>query len=189
MSKRIALPWSRLRWFGSSRVIQTSYLWLFAVPALAKLLEALESPVVMEALGPGWVLTLELPFSWKVFYFSALAFAVGTITYHLRCPRLIRDHSDLGDFGRQGKSLAELWHYAAEVGVEADRDPRVYPNAPKERWEIDQDRLRERFWKIWNISDDSRPLARGVANVCYAIGLSLAVIVVIQNLVFVVKAL
>ena len=49
--------------------------------------------------------------------------------------------------------------------------------------------MRDKFWEVWRDAENVRPLARGVVSVCYGIGLALAAIVVIQNLVFVVKAL
>ncbi|MBA3483916.1 MAG: hypothetical protein H0T51_19090, partial [Pirellulales bacterium] len=46
---------------------------------------------------------LRLPFSWKLFYFGSVAFAVGNFLYRTFCPPLIRDYSTFTEFEHEGK--------------------------------------------------------------------------------------
>jgi hypothetical protein len=51
------------------------------VPLAAKFLLQLKQPFVFMLLGKEHTVWLDLPFSWYAFYFSAVAFAIGTALF------------------------------------------------------------------------------------------------------------
>src|SRR6266404_1085106 len=92
-----AVTWSDLRGLGTNPVLKSSYFWLAFVPIAAKLLLQLKQPFVFKVLGKEHMLYLHLPFSWYIFYFSAVAFAIATALFGLFCPRIIKRYSSFAD--------------------------------------------------------------------------------------------
>lgn len=93
------LLWSHLRGWGRSRVIRTSYLWLFAVPILARFLLPIAGEHTVHIFGKSWVVRIELPFSWTVFYASAITFSLAQALYMLRVPSLIDKYESYSALG------------------------------------------------------------------------------------------
>ena len=119
-----ALPrWSGLRQMGESKILRSSYFWLFAVPLLAKAL-ALAEPRLL-VLPQGLRLHLALPFSWKLFYFSAVAFSLGSLLYSLACPRIVRNFQGYSEWADQGRGdrqiVRELFFLIFRPAVSAAR--------------------------------------------------------------------
>ena len=104
--------WEAISRFGKSQVLATSYIWIVIVPVLAKLLTQLESPVMFF----GQSIELILPFSWQVFYFSAVLIALAGVVYHLRCPPIIKNFSSLSDYQDQNKGIPYLFEYSLKYG-------------------------------------------------------------------------
>ncbi len=100
--------WTSLNRVGSSKFIRSSFTWIAVVPILAKTLQNIESPLNLQVFATTITIHLELPFSWVIFYFSALFFAVATGIYIFRCPKLIAKFSDLGEFLSSKHTIAQL---------------------------------------------------------------------------------
>ena len=93
MSKRLQLffskhepMWDDLNRFGKSRILQSFYIWLFLVPMAAKALSVVDDPLVLTGISDGLRIQLTLPFSWQVFYVSAVFVAAANVVYSFRCP-------------------------------------------------------------------------------------------------------
>ncbi len=108
--------WKTLNGVGSSKVIRSSFIWIIIVPVLAKAFNNLENSLKLSILGNIVSITLELPFNWTLFYFSALVFALATAIYILRCPTIVREFRDFHEFISTGRELAQLADYL-EPGV------------------------------------------------------------------------
>lgn len=105
-----AIGWINLRRLGESRMVQTSYIWMVLVPILAHTLEHVLSPVKVNVFGAEHLFNLTLPFSWYLFYFSALAFACGSLLYRIYCPAIISEFSNFREYmdsGGEGFRLVE----------------------------------------------------------------------------------
>jgi hypothetical protein len=100
------LTWSSLNRIGQVRILRTSYIWFFLVPAVAKLLANI-GPEPVFHLG-GIRVTLGLPFSWKWFYFSAVAFSIASLFYSILCPPIVRDYNSFSDFRAEGRGGLDL---------------------------------------------------------------------------------
>jgi hypothetical protein len=99
--------WSVLSRFGKSPVLRSSYIWFFFVPIVAK---ATEWTVPFR--GSQYRLNWSLPFTWEVFYFSAVAFALASAIYDFFCPALIQDYPTYALFREHGKGDKQLVDYA-----------------------------------------------------------------------------
>ena len=124
---RLLPRWSALRQTGESKILRTSYFWLFAVPLLAKLLAFTEPHIVQ--LPKGFQIHLGLPFSWKFFYFSAVAFSLGSLLYSLGCPRIVRNYKGYSEWAEQGRGdrqiVRELFLLIFRPTVSANRQQAI----------------------------------------------------------------
>jgi hypothetical protein len=99
----MGLNWPELKSLGGSRMVRISFLWLILVPLAAKALSK-AGPEIQVGLGEHLLtIPLALPFSWKLFYFGAAAFAAGTFVYRVGCPRLIRDYVGYNEYQNEGR--------------------------------------------------------------------------------------
>lgn len=105
------LKWSQLVKIQRIRIVQLMYVWLFIVPILAKAFSKLEKAAHVIVFGCKFQVQLSLPFSWNIFYFSALSFAAANLVFILRSYTLIKDHSDFLDFAGKGKRESQLARY------------------------------------------------------------------------------
>ncbi len=109
--------WSTLTKYGRSRLIRTSYIWLFAVPFLAQLLRGVDRELELSFLGNPLTLTLDLPFSWKMFYFGAVAAAIASAVYSTYCPNIIRDYERYWELNREGKGSRHITRALLEAAA------------------------------------------------------------------------
>lgn len=115
-----AIGWINLRRLGESRMVQTSYIWMVLVPIFARTLEHVKSPVKVNLFGAEHLINLTLPFSWYLFYFSALAFACGSLLYRIYCPAMISEFSNFREYmdsGGEGFRLVEEIENTLPVNV------------------------------------------------------------------------
>lgn len=192
-----ALNWSSLGRLHSIRAVRTTYLWVFIVPVAAKLLEHVSGTVVINFNGTPFAIQLSLPFSWVVFYFSALCFAFAELVYWMYCPRIVRDQSTYKEFREAGKGVEQLDNYMYQVGLNweglrrlLDLQDDYFSNAAEVDNPAQADGLlRKRFWATFNKGDRFRPAARTVCGLLYAGGSLLIAFVAFQNLTYVVEYL
>ncbi len=106
------LPWVSLTGFGNSRLVRSSLLWLAVVPVVAKVMAPLPDRL---RINDDAEILLRLPFSWKVLFLAALLYALGTLLYLTKCPRLIRLYSDYGQLSNAGVTPQGLSHLFTQV--------------------------------------------------------------------------
>jgi len=109
--------WRRLRRYGNNKIIKSSYFWVVAVPIVAKLVPQLESIISSE----NNKIILSLPFSWQMFYFGSIFFALAAWIYSSKCPHLIQTYSRPNDYWETGHGLRELNGYAKETFEGTDK--------------------------------------------------------------------
>ena len=180
--------WEALNRLGKSRVLQTSYVWLLVVPTAARVVSAIDSPIALTGIGEGLRFNLELPFSWKLFYFTAIAISIAGIIYTVVCPPLIRNFSTFQDFESEGRGLDYLKSYATRHKIieftgnahRAIHDPNIMNDAAKE-WRGDV------FWQIYEVENVKHPMWRFACVAFYAIGLTMSAVVLVQNFIYVVE--
>ncbi|NNK28903.1 MAG: hypothetical protein HKP06_11770 [Flavobacteriaceae bacterium] len=89
--------WNWIARVGNNRVTKSSYYWIFFVPFIAKLIEKLPD-----------IPSLDLPFSWKIFFFSSLFFGIGTLLYEWKCPDLVKKYATWEEFKKVGLTKNQL---------------------------------------------------------------------------------
>jgi hypothetical protein len=63
--------WSSMKRFGKSRLLQSSYIWLFFVPIVAKTLSQVSEYFHVSLFGNELTLVLKLPFSWETWFYAS----------------------------------------------------------------------------------------------------------------------
>lgn len=98
------VSWTLVNSLGKLKFSKSSYFYLVLVPILVKALEKIENPLNINWGGSMISIQLELPFTWYVFYFGAVAIAIGSIIYLLFCPEIIKKYRNYGEFLQAGES-------------------------------------------------------------------------------------
>lgn len=166
--------WSTLYGISQSTVLRTTWIWLIIVPLAAKLIAVLPDEIVLLGV-PVNLKDVSLPFSWKVFYFSTIAFTGATVIYALRCPRIIKRYPDFASFERSGQTLSHLADYGQFV-----TDPRPVKEGRAE--------LRDCFWQVHDREDVANLGSRIACFGLYAAGFAALTVVFVQNLIYVLGA-
>jgi hypothetical protein len=91
--------WPALHSLSESKLVKSSYVWLVVVPLMAKVIHAMNYKITLFANE----IPLSLPFSPRIFYFAAVAFALANITYYLFCPAAVKGYRTYKEFSDAGK--------------------------------------------------------------------------------------
>ncbi len=158
----------------------------------------------MALFGTTLTFHLGLPFSWKLFYYAAVAFAAFSFLYAIRCPRIVRDYDRFRDFideGRGGRQILQealhvFWRpspfsapeiqrevvrrFLTSIGHHLADDPNLSPAQLRE-FDIPQGREADAFWLVRGHADTAHPFARALCAVLTTLGFFLIVIVVYEN--------
>jgi len=203
---RLALPWTTLTHAGRSKVLRSSYFWLFVVPILAHLTSSLNERITIPLWRSELVIQLVLPFSWKMFYFAAVAFAVASAIYALRCPALIRHYDKYSEFESEGKGSRELINalleYYGDDSPEHQNLRRqfveLHGTAAKKPFQVVRKHMHtnyvrqpqsDAFWWIREHIDNMSPLSRLFCGAFYFLGGVFGLIVVGQGFLYVLRVL
>lgn len=212
-SKKNALAsigWSSLRRLGESRTVQTSYIWLVLVPILARTLEHVVSPITINVFGAKHLLDLTLPFSWYLFYFSALSFACGSLLYRIYCPAIISEFANFREYkdsGGEGFRLVEELENTLPKHVIHDspiwtafvlaKEKQLPLDMDLGRLSVDDqvvhgvrrmpvDGLVSIFFTVRSVVNHTHPRAIRTTIFCYGVGMLLLGAVFFQNINFVI---
>jgi len=213
--RRIIPRWSQLNRIGQSRTLRSSYIWLFAVPLLAKLLSRFNNDIVIPFWETPLRFHLSLPFSWKVFYFSAFAFALASFIYSVSCPSIVSNYSRLQEWtdeGRGGRQIVReflfllfrqsvnaheqemrLRHFADTLQTTV---PTIsYPESTTHHVDVERafeievppNKLGDAFWYVRDYADTRYPILRALCSSFYLIGFAFLAVVIMQNFIFVLR--
>lgn len=182
--------WDDLNRFGKNRLLQSSYAWLFVVPMVAKALRAIDDPLILTGISEGLRIHLTLPFSWQVFYVSAVVVSIAGAIYALVCPDLIRKFNTFAEFRAEERGLEYLRMYAGRMGTQARTEGEgldaVVLAHDVEKTNPEKE-LRDLFWRVHSLENSKSPILRAVCFTLYCVGLLLITIILVQNFVFVVR--
>ena len=156
------------------------YVWLFIVPVIAKGLSKVEDIAKVNIFEYSFELKLGLPFSWKVFYFSALTFAAANLLFLWKCYSLIKDHSSFSEFKEAGKGQKQLDGYAEEASLPSI-DWSAFDNLPDDM-RLENRYIQEPFWEVFDNINVARPVCRIWCSFLYLLGFILVAIILCQNL-------
>jgi len=207
----LAWDWLSLSSFSKRKLVKSMVYWLFITPIAAKALSSINQ-VDLSAMGFDGAINIALPFSWTIFFFSALFFSIGNLIYSLKCPELIRDYSDFNDYASKQKSthyLIESFKRDLEKWSRFSPDDTFYElilryspipnlnenNVANTKWTKLADSLKEaKSNPMANIYSGCKLVLKEASRswrvssaVCYLLGLALFAIVVVQNIVYVIS--
>jgi hypothetical protein len=209
--------WSSFKSLGSNKIIKSSYWWLFLVPMLAKLLESAGDKLELTLFNSKFIITLNLPFSWSLFYFSAVCFSIASIIYLIKCPYSIDKYNNFEEWKISGKDSTSLitsflYHYRNDKIMtpfaisEEDKNhflkhhlqftgdcEKVNKTSGTPlvllREGIPEGNLKETYYYVYGKSNFNKSLSRLSLMVFYGLGFLFFSIVLIQNFIFVCKHL
>lgn len=184
MCKTEKISWKLLSTISKNKFVSGTLIWVIIVPILAKLFSAIENTFSIIIQEKQYIFTLQLPFSWSLFYFSALFFLIGHIIYKARVPSIINDNETYTDFLNDGKGKHELLKYIEKENLSEDGFFELYSNDS-----LRDDLKHDFFWEIWNMSNLLHFKTRFIISSFYALAIFLIAIVFMQNFWFVCKHL
>ncbi len=157
-------------------------MWLLFVPVAGRALESVKRELTFTVFSQEIALRINLPFSWKMFYFSSAAFALASTLFFLFCPHIVRAFGSFTEFLDEGRSPDYLAHVGRE-NPEVLRALNTYRLGGKR----DSDALSDAFWTARGAADVSRKVSLRATAFAFCIGLILLAMVLIQNFIFVVN--
>jgi len=113
MSQKVSgykFGWSNIKTLGNSKIVKSSYLWIVIVPILAKTLDKLNEVITINVFGAQISLNFTLPFTWKIFFFASLFFALGQLIFNIYCPPIIKNFQSFTDFQKHGLTCLDIKH-------------------------------------------------------------------------------
>lgn len=103
--------WRDLHAVGTSKVVNTSFIWLALIPFLSRCLDALHEGK-------------HLPFNFIAFYYAAFFFTLASLIFNLKCPVVIKLTPTFGSFKAGGYSLLELKNWFHDMATAKDGSSR-----------------------------------------------------------------
>ena len=175
------ITWSQLKVLPKTRFISSMYIWLFVVPLIAKSLSKVSGIATLIVFGHVFSVNLGLPFTWQVFYFSALLFTLGNIIFLLRCPRIVKDHDNAAEFRAAGKGWNQLHMYRDDAEYPQDVFRADHQDVMN-KMQDPEHRYFELFWKVYDHANSHRAPWLITCAGLYGFGLALITWVLIENL-------
>ncbi|MEA2027557.1 MAG: hypothetical protein U9N49_01080 [Campylobacterota bacterium] len=209
-----SLKWSTIRSLGESKIVRSSYYWIFFLPLVAKLLENIDNPLKLTIFEYTFPLNIELPFSWYLLYFSAIFFAFGVLLYTIYCPKLISKFENFKEYYEQGgegfqledeieknipkniidnnSAIFEAYQETlSRVGQTSKNFNSQSPDSiiKKELRRIKPEELFNLFYTIRTVVDNTHPFMARLSIFSFVVGLLLFASVLLQNLWFIISQL
>lgn len=201
-----AFSWPTLRRLGTNKAIRSANIWAFIVPITAKLMEKVQDQVSLDVFGHTYLIQLELPFSWKVWFVAALAFMLANFIFNVWCPIIIKETESYRDFAEQKRSFGELEVVLRTLGLNKwdswflnrnsilttpqphasfgeNYEPGKDPYSP----ENEERAIREIYSDAVNLVAKTKALMRSAASILYITGMIGLTILLSQNVLFVAR--
>ena len=200
--------WVNIKNLGDSKFVKSNYVWMFLIPSAAKIIAVIESKI--NDVFPDQQIDLSLPFSWKLLFYTAISFAIGSIIYNIWCPKLIKFHDDFKDFTNTGRNLQSAIDYFEGMyknsyrSVCYDALTKIFDGCDRGdngvnklifniytseknmiSRSIDEDKYCEVFWRIYDFSNTKYPVAYWFSWLFFKTGIVLLFVLALQNINFV----
>ncbi|EMN7431516.1 MFS transporter permease [Vibrio parahaemolyticus] len=185
--------WAVLKSVEDVKLVKSTYVWLVVVPIAVKLLSKLGDTVTITVAGQPLTFDLVLPFSWQLFYLSALSFVLGNVVFLCFAPSIAKEFRNYGDFRSQGKLRHDISNYQAKADKRVEQlvnaalfsHKRTFTEeeSPNKSHNETQQEKRE-FWAVFNERIAINKSARAVCSFFYLIGFVLFLGVMTQNIIW-----
>ncbi|MBL9117078.1 MAG: hypothetical protein JNJ83_18885 [Verrucomicrobiaceae bacterium] len=190
------VSWSFTGVLAHNRTIQSSYFWLFFVPVAAKALKGLDQKLVFQIFDQSVVVHPHLPFNWLAFFFSALAFAIGTVLYFAFCPPVTRDFRTWVDYRDSGRGewyildqLIDLRQIPEKAVKELNGTVSFLTTGTTYSCAISDKAVATVFWVVRDLQNHRRICPLIFTFLAFLLGTVLIGFVIIENIRFVLSCL
>jgi hypothetical protein len=186
------ISWGSIRAIHNSKFISSMYLWLFVVPVVKKMLSKINEPFEFSFGNIQKVYTFDLqsPFSWDMFFYSALFFVVGNTIFFIASPELIKYFRDYGEYLGSRRNIRHLGSFVPKELREKRKsfdEIKKLAGIESKQFASDSDEAADLFWKLYNDSNNLRKKARIACFCFYMLGFFLFILVVINNIAWVIS--
>jgi len=198
--KGVVWTWDTIKGFGQAKALRASYLFLFLVPILAKLLGNIPPTVLIPIFQIELEIPLALPFSWYVFFMSACFASIGNMVYSIFCPDLIKNYEDyivFDEHARDGTYLRayvkrlSFLHSDDELHMHVEATRKLYNSIPIDIQKIVEfldgniPKSSQGFYFVRDAVNLSQPLIRLFASIFYFAAFACLGYIVVENIGFV----
>tara|TARA_Y100000588_G_scaffold83247_1_gene87806 strand:- start:868 stop:1476 length:609 start_codon:yes stop_codon:yes gene_type:complete len=198
------MQWDTIKSLAVSKIGTGSAIWIFIVPAIAKVSE------MTGATLHSFDLEIIAPQSMLLLYFSSLAFFLGTLIYQIMCPSLIKDTNNYLDFEHSGQnefnlsqSVSKLKEENAQEFInqikkdiemptpdEISKSKVLLIDAGETRSKstlIRPDDLPKAYWITRNFHNQAHSKSRSLSCLLFGSGFLMLSYILITNLIIVIK--
>jgi hypothetical protein len=191
--------WDRLRALGESKLVRSNYIWIFIIPLLHRNLLQLSEKLDI---------TISFHVKLEFLFLASIFFALGTLTYQLRCPTLIarfKTNQELLDSGMNsqhvvdfyegeinkffpGTTYSDLEKELSKVTVQKYEGQRTLVsfgniNRSTKSHFIDSDKTTCFFWNVYKNLNNNLTYSRLIITFSYALGVFFLFVTTINNII------
>jgi hypothetical protein len=200
--------WRNIDSIGKTRFSKSSYYFLILIPILVRLTEGLVSPFKFVFVGIEHEVNLTVPFTWHMFFWGALSISIGTFLYYIFCPSFIKKYRNFGEFKAKGEADIVLMNLGKKY-LENDPDftdivkqrpyfnhdtmedsdgPRLFSIITSQSENIGYNHgLKTIFHKLYDILNRKNIFLIRITTIFYIAGIVCFIMVLGQNIWFVIK--
>ncbi len=95
------IDWVFISKFGKNNYVKRTYVFLVLVPFVVNAANKLGYEKLIES----------IPFSWHMFFYSAVFFTLGTVVYNIYAPPILKENDSFKDFLGDHKTWSHIKHY------------------------------------------------------------------------------
>lgn len=185
--------WAQLRRFQDHKLFTSMYVWLLIVPIFAKISEKMSEQASVSIFGVSLQLSLSLPFSWQIFYFSAISIVIANVIFQIYCPDIVKDHPNFAHFKSEGKELQALDNYAVQLDEAVLPSDKFHSltgvNLLSRDRPSDEAHIQNIFWSVYSLASENSKGWRRICSTFMLVGIGLITVVIVQNLIWVIRAM
>lgn len=187
--------WTILKDLSNSRLVYSTSIWIFFVPAVLKI-----SGATSDFFSSGEIL---VPYSFYLIYFSSVAFFIGSTLYVISCPFFVKKISSYSFFIEEGMSIININNALFKVDEEKSKKlievlrKEVGSASPEEiddnkvltlcsgigpaSFSFNENNLDKVFWIVYDFQQQQRLMAQLLCWFFYSIGFFLIALVFLMN--------
>lgn len=196
--------WSAIKEFSNSRLVYSTSIWIFVVPALTKI-----SSAANDYYSGSFTFVNLFSHSLYLVYFSAVSFFLGCMVYYAACPVVIKKFDSFSCFLKEGMSIININESLENLDekesselidlVRKKVDPATVQEIDSARaltlcsgkvpacYSFEENKLKEIFWVIYGFNQSRRIWAQGLCWLFFAVGFFQLAALLFLNLYSVIK--
>ena len=176
--------WSALRKVQNLKFVQSTYIWLFVLPIFGKFITKANNLHAD---------LIELPFAWVCLFFSALFFTAGNIIFLFKCPNIIKENKNFGQFENEGKTSKHLSDYMADDEKSKEKFNTEIESFGRRKddgkYDARYQYIQKTFWALYKKQNKYFTESRKIVLFLYVTGIAAFSFVILQNICFVISNL